>query len=243
MVNKLIAFSAMLTERVGCMLFGRSSDENSSFIAMFHNVLRDDADDVKPYECRLGELVDFVDKMQAKGFEFVSLDALLTIPAEDAVKNKCVITFDDGFESLFTLASPALQERNIPFTVFVTASFIGESGYLNINQLKKLSELDVCTVGMHAFRHEMFRFKSRRDLAEDFYLCREELSEITGSTFMHYAFPYGSTYACSFANTRLVHSLGVKSISMTLPVRLNKLLLKYRFYLPRLDIPSWYHKY
>ncbi|MBF0275605.1 MAG: polysaccharide deacetylase family protein [Nitrospinae bacterium] len=43
-------------------------------------------------------------------------------------KKQVIITFDDGYRDLYTYALPALQQRNIPATVFITTSIIDNMG-------------------------------------------------------------------------------------------------------------------
>ena len=243
MTHKLSYVLDRAVNKVCQYIYAAPQDSDVSFIAMFHNVLRDNEAVALEYECYESELICFINMMSAQGVKFVSLDELLTLPKEEAEKKKCVITFDDGYASVFTLAAPILHERKIPFTVYVTTSFLNTKDYLSSDQLKKLSQMPYCTIGMHSHDHVMFRFKTNKELIADYNKCRAIISEITGNFPIHYAFPYGSVYACSYRNCRVVRGLGAKSVAMTMQIRLRRSVLGHHFYLPRLDIPSWYRKY
>ncbi|HNW35560.1 MAG TPA: polysaccharide deacetylase family protein, partial [Candidatus Ozemobacteraceae bacterium] len=59
------------------------------------------------------------------------------------VKNPVLITFDDGYESLYQYALPVAKKLNIPMTVFVVTSRIGLkpqfARYLSGKQIREMS--------------------------------------------------------------------------------------------------------
>lgn len=58
----------------------------------------------------------------------VSLATMLEMfEQNDVVPNSVVVTFDDGYQSIASLAEPILQRHEIPFTLFLTSGFIAES--------------------------------------------------------------------------------------------------------------------
>ena len=66
-----------------------------------------------------------------------------------------IITFDDGFSNVLTLAAPILTSLNLPFTVFVSPVFVqaDDDRYLDIQGLVELSRIDNCTIGAHGYSH------------------------------------------------------------------------------------------
>ena len=63
-----------------------------------------------------------------------------------------VITFDDGFDSVFTEAFPVLRQHAVPATVFVITDRVGEPGYLTWEQIQEMSEHGI-TIGSHTRQH------------------------------------------------------------------------------------------
>ena len=59
--------------------------------------------------------------LRSLGYSFVSLDNLINAPD---LTRKAVITFDDGFRSVYTHAFPILRKHAVPFTVFLTSSTV-----------------------------------------------------------------------------------------------------------------------
>jgi peptidoglycan/xylan/chitin deacetylase (PgdA/CDA1 family) len=68
----------------------------------------------------------------ARAYRIVSLDsALAGLRGETSLPaNPLVITFDDGFGSLYTEVYPALQRFNAPATVFLTTGYAGAADIL-----------------------------------------------------------------------------------------------------------------
>lgn len=216
-------------------------NEKISHISMFHNVRKDNETLMDIYECHISELIDYIKYCQDIGMKFVSIDQLLSIKPSEAIQKYCVLTFDDGFSSIYELVSPMLEIKKIPFIVYITTSFIDKKNYLSSSQLKKLSLNPMCTIGMHSNSHKMFRFEKQDFLEKDFIICKNKITEIIGKKPIHYAFPYGSSYACSKKNCRIIRELGVRSIAMTKALKLRKCDIKNPYYLPRLDIPGYYN--
>lgn len=59
-------------------------------------------------------------------FDFVSLPALVGPGADQGRRNLASIVFDDGFESVYSVAFPLLSSRGIPFTVFANQEAVEE---------------------------------------------------------------------------------------------------------------------
>lgn len=72
-----------------------------------------------------------IEKYLSAGYAFVSLDEACRIQSSGCGKKKfACITFDDGYADNFTVAYPILKRRGIPFTIYVTTSFIQRSAPL-----------------------------------------------------------------------------------------------------------------
>jgi peptidoglycan/xylan/chitin deacetylase (PgdA/CDA1 family) len=72
------------------------------------------------------ELDVFITDSKKNGWSFISLDELAESVKKKRVINKTVIlTFDDGYLDNLTEATPVLSNHKVPFTVYVTTSFVG----------------------------------------------------------------------------------------------------------------------
>ena len=215
------------------------SKKNLSYIAMFHDIVETNDQRRDMFDCLLSDFSNYLDFCLKKGFKFVSIDELVDNPSN--LHGKIVLTFDDGFKSILNCVLPLLRERKIPFTVFVTASFVGSDGYLSEADIDLIVKEKICTIGMHANEHLMFRFVSDEELSKDFDNCFKKLSKYLAEKPIHYAFPYGTCYAVSRANVKTIKSKNVKTISLTNQCFLSKRNLKKPYSLPRINVPGYFN--
>jgi peptidoglycan/xylan/chitin deacetylase (PgdA/CDA1 family) len=101
------------------------------------------------------------------------------------------VTFDDGYDDNLA-AILALAEAGIPSTIYVTASFIGQPGMLDANELRELARHPLVEVGAHAVRHLRLDELSRHEIERELQGAREYLQEITGVRIDSVAYPHGA---------------------------------------------------
>lgn len=74
-----------------------------------------------------------------------------TLPED--IKEPVLITFDDGYESLYTYALPISKKYNIPMVVFVVTARIGQkpqfARYLSAKQIKEMFQSGLWFFGSH----------------------------------------------------------------------------------------------
>lgn len=76
-------------------------------------------------------LENFVVKLKTEGYKFISLDSLYDILIhKERVEKQIVLTFDDGYKDNFVYAFPVLKKHAIPFTIYITTSFINRTTIL-----------------------------------------------------------------------------------------------------------------
>jgi len=92
-------------------------------ILLFHRVSDDDDKYWEPIMVKyFEEIISFLNKK----YEFISLSDLLTGKVKD-FKNKCIITFDDGYNDFILNALPVLKKYKIKPTLFVATSSISNN--------------------------------------------------------------------------------------------------------------------
>lgn len=219
---------------------GSIINEIQPHISMFHDIYADGQMNGDPYACSIRDLIRYVDYCTELGLNFGSTDDLSNglFPH----KYQCLITFDDGFSSTLKLAAPELIKRNIPFTVFVTTSYLNQNCYLTSRQLEELSQIFLCNIGMHCHQHILWRYEKSINLSKDFNMCKKTIESITGKTPMDFAFPYGSYFAVSGSNIKTIRQMGVRTIFLTDQRKLvSKDYMNLCNGLPRLDIPGYFN--
>lgn len=130
----------------------------------------------------------------------ISLDDLLafvqgkrTLP-----HNAALVTMDDGFSSVYTVAGPILKRYAIPAVAFITTSVV-DSGdaassdserYLRWDEVARLPELGI-TVGSHAHTHRSLGRMPVAEARSEGERSRELLERCLGHRVHTFAYPYG----------------------------------------------------
>lgn len=137
---------------------------------------------------------------ELESHDVVSIDeALDRLEAQDT-RPSVVLTFDDGFEDVYENAWPLLQERGLPFTIYLASAFVstamvwegstakGASGRgLSWDQLGEMVASGLCTVGNHTHRHVPPEALSTAELDE----CTATIEKNLGLTPAHFTYPWG----------------------------------------------------
>lgn len=134
-------------------------------------------------------------------FEVISIEALPKILQSGKLPDKAVIiTFDDGYKSIFETAWPELHKRKWPFTVFVNSKPHDEKNplYMSWEELGELSKHGV-TVANHTDSHaHLIRrragesreaFQERR--LQELLFAEKRLKKVLGKAPKYFAYPYG----------------------------------------------------
>lgn len=233
---------------VGCSIFG-SRHAHPLGILTYHRVV-DLVQGVAPPEHNVtpGRFRHQLEGMQARGYEFWSLDRLLSaVQAGNELHDRiAVVTFDDGYESVYLNAFPILKELGIPATVFVATKYLdgqdpfffddwgssfraqlepSDYGPLTTDQCHEMLDSQLIGIGAHTHTHEDFRGREEQfgqDLATSVEIVRDRF----GVPRVSFAFPFGCPYK-GFASEGLVEQAKGAGVTCSLtteaiPVDLHK---------------------
>ncbi len=101
-----------------------------------------------------------------------------------------LITFDDSYESDYTVALPLLEASKMTARFFVVANRVGQTGFLSDQQIQSLCAAGM-TVGSHGMYHRKWPGLSDRELQEEIVEARERIEQITGARVVEAACPFG----------------------------------------------------
>lgn len=109
-------------------------------------------------------------------------------------KPRLAITFDDGYKDVLATSAPLLSEAGIPFTVFVTSSFLDDPAglYLSSAELKELAAMPGARVGAHGTRHVPLTGLDDDALREELAGSRKKLEDIIGQRVDSLSYPHGA---------------------------------------------------
>jgi biofilm PGA synthesis lipoprotein PgaB len=102
------------------------------------------------------------------------------------------ITFDDGYESIYSTAFPLLQEFGFPFSVFVSTGPIDrqQAGYMTWEHLSMLRDAGVI-IGNHGTEHRSMLGQSRDEARADILDAQSRITAELGPQPHLFAYPYG----------------------------------------------------
>ncbi|MEQ8787167.1 MAG: polysaccharide deacetylase family protein [Pirellulaceae bacterium] len=189
--------------RAGILMYHRVADHVPGLPAPLHNV--------RPRAFR-----EQMQGLLSRGYEFWSLARLLEHRDQDGPipGQVVVVTFDDGFQSVYTNAWPVLRKLEIPATVFVNTAYLDDDrpfpfdawgvacqdqappeSYrpLTIEQCREMAESGLVAIGAHTHTHTDHR--GRPDAFRD---DVQRSVDLVGEWFdpepLTFAFPYGGRH-------------------------------------------------
>ena len=135
-------------------------------------------------------------------FDIISVCELENIIASGvmSLRNKAVITFDDGLEDNYTNAFPVLKEVNIPATIFISTKFINGSiknthGYefkfLNPHQIKEMEASGLIRFQNHTHSHPVLTTISKKEIEKENNISKKILKEHLHNSVEFIAYPKG----------------------------------------------------
>lgn len=144
-----------------------------------------------------------MDWLKTNHWHGLSVSEALRYPSEKSV----AITFDDGCETDLTVAAPMLKERGFHATFYVTASWVGRSGYMSSSQLRELSSS--FEIGCHSMTHPYLNDLEPDLLQHEIVTARSRLEDIIGKKVEHFSCPGGRYDARALA---LAKKTGYRSV-------------------------------
>ena len=145
------------------------------------------------------EIADFVAQLDwlENNRDVVPLEAALGSWQTMGSDNLVVLTFDDGYQDLFQTVFPMMKERRLPFTVYVTTSYLergsDDNGFemLSWDQVSEMIDSGLLTVGAHTHTHRDLRTASSDELLREFESSDELINDRLGFYPDHFAYPWG----------------------------------------------------
>lgn len=129
-----------------------------------------------------------------KSIRFVPLTSLMRLSGwKQCDTCSIAVTFDDGYKDNLYAAAPILVDYRVPFTLFVTAGFLGESSsvFLSKNELKRLSGMAGVTVGSHGMTHSRLTGMDDKSLKAELIQSRARIEDIIGKKVEMLSYPFG----------------------------------------------------
>lgn len=222
LLNKL--FGSRSRGRVGILTYHRNAYHVPGLPKPLHNVTPD------RFEEQITTLLD-------RGFVIWPLSRIIEYAAAGrAIAPRTIaLTFDDGYETVFTEVFPILRKLEQPATVFVSTAFLDDEGpfpyddwgiaYENRAPIQTYRMLTTANclemvasglieLGSHTHTHEDFRDRPE-DFRRDVETSLDILNLRLGQRNVAFAYPWGKTHS-GFAGGQLLNAAKQTEISCAL---------------------------
>jgi len=151
------------------------------------------------------------------GYEFVTLQELSL--RKDA-RNLIALTFDDGYQGVFTYAFPILRAYNIPATVFLITNYLGVKNTWDINlggikhqhlAIPEIMELvrNGWEVGSHGISHRMLIGMSGSEIHAELLHSKQLLEHRFSTDVRYFCAPFGKLNRKVIAEAKTVGYKGI----------------------------------
>lgn len=101
-----------------------------------------------------------------------------------------VLTFDDGYTSMYTEVFPRLQTKGWPATFFLFIRHIGQEGGLSHDQIREMYAAGM-EIGSHSVNHLDLTTLHAEALDQELVLSKNTLEEILGAPVHFFCYPSG----------------------------------------------------
>lgn len=170
-------------------------------ILLYHSISAGPPDWIAPFAVSPGTFAAHLDAVCASGRQPITvsqyadgLSGHISLPDRPVL-----ITVDDGFADFAEHALPALAERGMPSTLYVTTgalagratiSALPPAPMLHITDLPGLEAAGV-EIGAHSHTHRQLDLLPRREITEELLRSRDLLAGWLGHGIRSFAYPHG----------------------------------------------------
>jgi peptidoglycan/xylan/chitin deacetylase (PgdA/CDA1 family) len=115
------------------------------------------------------------------------------------------LTFDDGYNNMYTYALPILQADGFNSTQFIITNDIGKSGYMTSTQVKAMYTAGN-EIASHTVTHTDLTTETAAKVTTELSQSKTTLQTLTGTPVTDLAYPYGEYNASVVAQVKAYYS-------------------------------------
>lgn len=167
--------------------------KSKGYVFTFHIVSNSYSSNQKDIAITEESFISFIEYFYNRNFVFKKINELDI----NSKPSNIYITFDDVHKSVYLNAYPLLKKMNIPFTCFVTTSYMDTKDFLNTDMLIDLVNDPLVTIGSHSVTHPLMRKCTKEKILYELGESQKIISNKINKETKYFAFPFGSLYAVS----------------------------------------------
>jgi peptidoglycan/xylan/chitin deacetylase (PgdA/CDA1 family) len=187
-------------------------------ILLYHSISESASRLIRPFSVAPAVFRSHLDSIVASGSSVLTISGFVSAIDTDEVPDRPVlITFDDGFADFYGEALPALSDRRLASTLYVTTGFLEgrpdravprpPDRMLDWSQLGEIAGEGV-EIGGHSHTHLHLDTLPRRKARDEIARCKYLLEEELGRPVLSFAYPNGYSSATV---RRFVREAGYRS--------------------------------
>lgn len=206
---------------------------NNGGMLCYHNI---EIDDSGLFETISPELFEEHLTLISKNFTVISFSEyihILNSNDPNKIKNKVVITFDDGYLDNYTNARLILKKYKLPAIFFINSNFIKNKIKFSDNikfrgmsedQIKDLADDDLFEIGGHTKNHTICsKIKNDKDFRSEITDDKLELERIINKQVNYFAYPNGQGRDISEFVLNKLKDIGYKAACSTFYSNMNSI--------------------
>ena len=171
-------------------------DEKELYIPIFiyHDIVSDESEIEYEYmQTTYKTFEKQIAGLKGLGYNFITYEDLkLYDKGEKALpKKSCILTFDDGWDGVYTYAYPIIKKYNIPATSFIVNYLVGAEGYFTWEQAKEMNESGLVEIASHSMDHEKFDKKTVEEAVNDINLSYKQIMDEVDISEKIFTYPCG----------------------------------------------------
>ena len=156
---------------------------------------------------KVKDFINHINEIRNADLKFITFEEFDVSFEKNNKSRKVLLTVDDAFSSFYKNAWPILKKEKIPFIIFVNTETVGAKGYMNWEQIQKISKFDFVYIGNHSHSHGYLVDKTDEEIRNDLTIAKNILKKKLDYETKIFAYPFGE-YKNSYI--KIVKDLGFK---------------------------------
>jgi peptidoglycan/xylan/chitin deacetylase (PgdA/CDA1 family) len=194
-------------------------------VLLYHGIVNNENGSGNPIHIPVERFARQMQWLHENQYQTITISEMLQLFQQKQIPQKkpIVLTFDDGYQSLLTNATPILEKFNFSATLFLTTGAVGKKTYselntryftfpendgpLDWNQLKRM-EQSCWDVQSHSRDHHIHNIVSKEIVEREMRSSKSDIENNLQKVVTFYSYPCGSY------NTRcldLLHATGYEA--------------------------------